>query len=282
MADDVSTTVRSMVERVLEADLKDQIARRSQEVAKAVTEATDAAAGRAGEAWRDSAPTRRDAERAMRKASRDASKWGRRTWQRDLRPALRDLWTRRTAAYGAASAAIPASRELVQDAAVRMGMRRREERHWTAFFFGLLLGAVAGAAIALLTAPKPGRQVRGNLADAARDAAARAREAAGGASEWVPLFERPATNGGAISEGFETSPVQPAETIPAAESIPPAVAIPATEPAQPAENITSGSPVSDEMTREVAENVEQAENVQQAADAGEGTTADAVEGDRPV
>jgi hypothetical protein len=38
--------------------------------------------------------------------------------------------------------------------------------------------------------------MRDELAEKARDAADRAREAAGGASDWVPLFQRPETNGG--------------------------------------------------------------------------------------
>jgi gas vesicle protein len=196
MAEDVSTTVRSIVEKVLEADVKDQIAQRGREVAKAVSEATDAVSQRAGEAWQDSEASRREAARTVRQASQDAAKWTQRTWKRDIRPSLRDLWSRRTIALGAAGAAVPAGRELIEDAAVRMGIRqRREERHWMAFFFGLLVGALAGAAVALLTAPKPGRETRDELADAAREAAGRAREAAGGASDWVPLFQRPEGNG---------------------------------------------------------------------------------------
>ena len=269
MAEDVSTTVRSMVERVLEADVRDQISQRSREVAKAVMDATDTVAARANEAWRDSAPARRDAERAMRQASRDASKWGRRAWQRDLRPRLRDLWSRRAVAYGAATAAIPAGREVVQDTAARMGIRRREDRHWAAFFLGLVLGAAAGIVVAMLTAPKPGRQVRDSLAEAARDAASRAREAAGGASDWVPLFERPSTNGGAISEGFESSPIEPVAATSPENATP-------TEPMTPPEPPSTKPPVADEMTREVAENVEQ------AADTAEAGAAEAVEGDRPV
>lgn len=201
MADEVPTRVRSIVERVLEADVTDQIAKRGQELARAVGQATESVSQRAEEAWKESAPQRREAEKAARRASRDAMRWGRRTWQRELRPSLRDLWGRRGAALAAAGAAMPAGRELVDDAASRLGIRkRREERHWAAFFLGLLIGAAAGALVAVLTTPKPGREMRDELAERARDAAEKAREAAG-ASDWVPLFQRPEANGVAEDGG---------------------------------------------------------------------------------
>jgi len=201
MADEVPTRVRSIVERVLEAEVTDTIAKRGRELAAAVGQATDAVSQRAEEAWRDSAPQRRDAEKAARKASRDAVRWGRRTWEKELRPNLRDLWSKRSAAVAAAGAAIPVGKEIVDDAAVRLGVRkRREQRHWAAFFLGLLIGAAAGALVAMLTTPKPGREMRDELAERARDAADKAREAAG-ATDWVPLFQRPEdTNGGGQSE----------------------------------------------------------------------------------
>jgi gas vesicle protein len=200
MADEVPTRVRSMMEKVLEADVTDQIAKRGQELARAVSQATETVAQRAEDAWNESAPQRRDAEKAARRASRDAARWSRRTWQKELRPGLRDLWSRRSAAMAAAGVAIPAGRELVDDAASRLGIRkRREQRHWSAFFLGLLIGAVAGAVIAVLTTPKPGREMRDELAERAREAADRAREAAG-SGEWVPLFQRPETrNGGEVT-----------------------------------------------------------------------------------
>lgn len=200
MADEVSTRVRSIVEKVLEADVTDQIARRGRELAAVVGQATDTVSQRAEEAWKDSAPQRREAEKAARQASRDALRWGRQTWKKEVRPGLRELWGRRGAAVAAAGAAIPAGRELVEDTATRLGVvKRREQRHWTAFFLGLLIGAAAGAVIAMLTTPKPGREMRDELAVKARDAADRAREAAG--AEWVPLFQRPETNGGtAVTE----------------------------------------------------------------------------------
>lgn len=196
MADEVPTRVRSMMEKVLEADVTDQIAKRGQELARAVSQATETVAQRAEDAWKESAPQRRDAEKVARRASRDAARWSRRTWQKELRPGLRDLWSRRSAAMAAAGVAIPAGRELVDDAASRLGIRkRREQRHWSAFFLGLLIGAVAGAVIAVLTTPKPGREMRDELAERAREAADRAREAAG-SGDWVPLFQRPETRNG--------------------------------------------------------------------------------------
>lgn len=218
MSDEVSTSVRSIVEKVLEADVRDQIGQRSRELAAAVGDATDAVSTRASEAWRDSAPTRRDAEKTVRKASRKAAGWGRRTWQRELRPSLRQLWNRRTVAIGAAGAAIPAGRELVEDAAVRLGIRqRREERHWAAFFMGMLIGLAAGAIIAMLTTPKPGREMRDELAVRARDAAEKAREAAekareaAGNTDWAPLFQREGANGEGTALATDAAPGATAE-----------------------------------------------------------------------
>jgi hypothetical protein len=122
---------------------------------------------------------------------------------------VRDLWKRRSTAIGATAAAIPAGREIVEDAAARLGVRRRSERrHWTAFFVGLLLGAAAGAAIAILTTPKPGREMRDELAG-------KARETAG---EWVPLFQREPTNGDvstpADTVDAQATPIEPIDTTP--------------------------------------------------------------------
>jgi gas vesicle protein len=126
-------------------------------------------------------------------------------------PGFNRLWNKRTVALGAAGAAVPVARELIDDAAVRMGIRaRREQRHWGAFFGGLLVGAAAGLIAAILTAPKAGRQMRDELAGTAKDAAtrarevastsarevaARARDAASSAGEWVPIFQRPEAGG---------------------------------------------------------------------------------------
>jgi len=206
MAEDVSTGLRQVVERVLEADVTDQITRRGRELAASVSEATDAVAERATQAWAESEPQRREAEKSVRRASREAMGWSRATWKKQLRPTLKDLWSRRTAAMSATAAAIPVGREVVEDAAVRLGVRkRREGRHWAAFFLGLLIGAAAGAAVAMLTAPKAGREMRGELADKARDAADKARE---GAGDWVPLFQRETSNG----DVAEATPAESEET----------------------------------------------------------------------
>jgi gas vesicle protein len=211
MAEDVSTGLRQVVERVLEADVADQIARRGKEIATSVSEATDNVSARATKAWIESEPQRREAEKNLRRASQEAMGWSRQTWKKQLRPTLKDLWSRRSMAMGATAAAIPVGREVVEDAAVRLGIRkRRESRHWFAFFLGMLLGMAAGAAVALLTTPKPGREMRDELAVKARDAAERAREAADkareGAGDWVPLFQREAEEGGS-----EAAPAEPAE-----------------------------------------------------------------------
>jgi predicted lipid-binding transport protein (Tim44 family) len=151
-------------------------------------------------------------------------------------PSLNRLWSKRTVALGAAGAAVPVAKELIDDAAVRMGIRtRREPRHWGAFLGGLLLGATAGLIAAILTAPKAGREMRDELAVSAKDAAtrarevastsahevaARARDAAASAGEWVPIFQRPEAQGELngetitepIVESIETPEVTPPTT----------------------------------------------------------------------
>jgi hypothetical protein len=147
-------------------------------------------------------------------------RWGRRTWQKDVSPSVRDLWSRRSAAAATAGAAIPVGRGIIDDAAVRLGVRkRREERHWAAFFLGLLIGAAAGALIAMLTTPKPGRQMRDDLAERARDAAERAREAAG-SGDWVPLFQRPDSNGdaGPVQTEMPSEPISDTAPSPAIDA----------------------------------------------------------------
>lgn len=199
MPDQVTTNARSTVERLLNPGLQDQITRRGRALAEVIGDAAETASERAATSWRDAEPMRRQAARA----GRDAWRWGRRTWRSDMQPSLGRLWSNRTAALGAAGAAVPVARELIDDAAVRMGIRkRREERHWGAFFVGILLGAVAGVVAAMLTAPKAGREMRDELVETAKDAATRAREVAvhardaavaagASAGEWVPIFQRP-------------------------------------------------------------------------------------------
>ena len=102
-ADEISHGVRALVNRVLEADVTDQVARTSRDVASALADATNQAADRAGDAWKESRPVRRDAAKAFQRASRDTAKWWNETWRKELRPGARDLWKRRTVALGAAA-----------------------------------------------------------------------------------------------------------------------------------------------------------------------------------
>jgi hypothetical protein len=160
---------------------------RAQAIAEAIAQAAEEAAERAAEAWRESKPVRREAARTIERQGREFGKWWSRTWRHDIRPGLRRAWTRRTVALGAAGAAVPASRQLIEDAAAELGLRPRHERHWGAFIAGIVIGAATGAIIALLTAPKPGAEVRDEIATKARDVA----ESAG---EWIPV-NAPPTNG---------------------------------------------------------------------------------------
>ena len=61
----------------------------------------------------DIAPKKAAAKRVA-KASGEAAKWSDQTWRKSLRPALKDAWKRRTIALGAAGAAVPAGREIVE------------------------------------------------------------------------------------------------------------------------------------------------------------------------
>lgn len=232
MADQVTTNARSIVERLLDPKVQDNVTKRGRALVAAIGEAAETASDRAATSWRDAEPIRRDAARA----GRDALRWGSRTWRQEMLPGLNRLWNKRTIALGAAGAAVPVARELIDDAAVRMGIRaRRERRHWGSFFTGLLLGAAAGLIAAILTAPKAGRQMRDELAETAKDAAtrareaasigarevaARARDAAASAGDWVPIFQRPEAdgelNGEAIAEPIVEAIETPAITPPAA------------------------------------------------------------------
>jgi len=232
MADQVATNARSMVERLFDPRIQDNVTKRGRALVAAIGEAAEMASGRAATSWRDAEPIRRDAARA----GREALRWSSRTWRQEMLPGLNRLWSKRTVALGAAGAAVPVARELIDDAAVRMGIRtRRERRHWGSFFGGLLVGAAAGLVAAILTAPKAGRQMRDELAGTAKDAAtrarevastgarevaARARDAAATASEWVPIFQRPDAgnelNGETVAEPIveatETPEITPAAT----------------------------------------------------------------------
>jgi len=189
-ADDIAENIRTLVDRMADAKLTQELAKRGHDVA-------DEVGSFANEAWRESRPMRRDARKAILRGVRDVSKWSDRTWKRTVRPALKDLWKQRTVAIGAAGAAIPATQAVIDDTAVRLGIKQ-EKRHWGAFFLGLLLGAAAGAIVALLTAPKRGSEMRDELGTRAEELAARAKD------DWVPIFQRDTNGAGDVLAG-ETS-----------------------------------------------------------------------------
>jgi gas vesicle protein len=214
-ADEIAESIRTLIDRVADAKFTQEMARRGQDAAGVLAERGAEVGDRAAVAWRDAEPMRRDAAKRLSRATDDAARWSDRTWRRAIRPALRDLWSRRTIALGAAGAAVPAGRELVDTAAVRLGLRQQEERHWGAFFLGLLLGAIGGAIAALLLAPKRGDEMRREVSvkadEVRRELATRADEIATKAkdAEWVPIFQRDAdeTNG---------QPIEPAGAVTAA------------------------------------------------------------------
>lgn len=195
-ADDIADSIRALIDRVADAKITQEMARRGQDMAIALGERGTEVGDFAADAWRDSRPARRDAAKRLERATADAARWSDKTWRKSLRPALRDLWSRRGVAIGAAGAAVPASRELVDTAAARLGLRQREERHWGAFFVGLLIGAAAGMIGALLLAPKRGTEMRRELATRADEVrtelSTRADEIVTKAkdADWVPIFQR--------------------------------------------------------------------------------------------
>lgn len=231
VADTIADTIKSMIDRVVDAEMTKEITRRGGDVAAIIAERGAEVGERATEAWRESRPIRREAAKRVSGATGDAAKWSDGLWRGAVAPALSDLWKRRTVAVGAAGAAVPLSRELLESAAVRLGIKERqreeERRRWGAFFLGLTLGAVAGTIVALLTTPKRGSDVRRELgvrADEVRrelgvradEIAARAREA-----DWMPVFQREGESG----NGHTTSPspaLRDAASPPAAAAKPPA------------------------------------------------------------
>jgi len=206
-ADDITDSIRALIERVADTKVTQELAKRGQEVAGLLAERGNDVSDLATEAWRETRPLRRDAAKRMSRASGEAARWSDRTWRTSLRPAIRELWKRRTLAIGAAGAAVPASRELVDTAASRLKLRQREERHWGAFFLGLIIGAVAGAIVALLTTPKRGSEMRHELGAKADEITAKAKDA-----DWVPIFQR---------EGYEPTNGRPGadETVDTADSV---------------------------------------------------------------
>lgn len=190
---------QAFMDRMARKDVPDEVAQRGQALADAIAQAAEEAAQRASMAWRESQPVRREVARTIERQGRQVGKWSRQVWRQDIRPGLRRAWNRRTVALGAAGAAVPAGRQLIEEAASELGLRPRQDRHWGSFFAGILIGALTGALVAILTAPKPGRETRDDLVS-------RAREAAEAAGEWMPV-STPATNGnggtGAVPEASE-------------------------------------------------------------------------------
>lgn len=190
---------QAFMDRMARKDVPEEVAQRGQALADAIAQAAEEAAQRASIAWRESQPVRREVARTIERQGRQVGRWSRQVWRQDIGPGLRRAWNRRTVALGAAGAAVPAGRQLIEEAASELGLRPRQDRHWGSFFAGILIGALTGALVAILTAPKSGRETRDELAT-------RAREAAEAAGEWIPV-STPSTNGnggtGAVPEASE-------------------------------------------------------------------------------
>lgn len=213
VADTIGDSIKSMIDRVVDAELTREIARRGQDVAGIIADRGADVADRASDAWRDTRDVRRDAAKRVSQATGEAAKRSDSVWRDAIAPSFKDLWKRRTVAAGAAGAVVPAGRELLESAAVRLGLKERHEerRRWGVFFLGLVLGAAAGAVAALLTTPKRGSEVRRELGARADELAARAREVAKEA-DWMPVFQREddSGNGHGTSKAVETATVTPA------------------------------------------------------------------------
>jgi len=191
----------AFMDRIARKDVPDEVAQRGQALADAIAQAAEEAGQRASLAWRESRPVRRDVAQAFERQGRQLGKLSRQVWSQDIRPGLKRAWNRRTVALGAAGAAVPAGRQLIEDAAAELGLRPRQDRHWGAFFAGILIGALTGVLVAILTAPKPGRETREELTT-------RAREVAEAAGEWIPV-STPSSNGnGGTSAAAEVSEVE--------------------------------------------------------------------------
>lgn len=189
----ISDELQSFIDRLARKDVPEEVAQRGLALAEAIGQAAEEATERAAGAWREMRPMRREMRRAVARQGRQVGRWSRQVWRNDIRPGLRRAWDRRTVAFGAAGAAVPAGRQLITEAASELGLRPKEERHWGAFFAGILIGGLTGILIALLTAPKPGRETREEIA-------ARAREAADAAGEWMPVGAvTDSGNGGSVS-----------------------------------------------------------------------------------
>jgi YtxH-like protein len=192
---------QAFMERIARKDVPDEVAQRGQALADAIAQAAEEAAQRASAAWRESRPVRKEVARTIERQGRQVGKWSRQVWRQDIRPGLRRVWNRRTVALGAAGAAVPAGRQLIEEAASELGLRPRQDRHWGSFFAGILIGALTGALVAILTAPKSGRETRDELAT-------RAREAAEAAGEWIPVSTPPTNGNGGTGVAPEVSEIE--------------------------------------------------------------------------
>jgi YtxH-like protein len=194
--------LEAFMSRITRKDVPDEVAQRGQALADAIAQVAEEAAQRASNAWRESQPVRKDMARAFERQGREVGKWSRQLWRDEIRPNLKRAWNRRTVALGAAGAAVPAGRQLIEDAVAELGLRPRQDRHWGSFFAGIVIGALVGALVALLTAPKPGRETREELAT-------KAREAAETAGEWIPVSIPSGNgNGGSTAATPEVSEVE--------------------------------------------------------------------------
>jgi YtxH-like protein len=194
--------LEAFMDRMARKDVPDEVAQRGQALADAIAQVAEEAAQRASSAWRESRPVRRDMARAFERQGREVGKWSRQMWRDEIRPNLKRAWNNRTIALGAAGAAVPAGRQLIEDAVADLGRRPRQDRHWGSFFAGILIGALVGALAAILTAPKPGRETREELAT-------KAREAADVAGEWIPVSIPSSNgNGGSTPAAAEVSEVE--------------------------------------------------------------------------
>src|SRR5439155_6735388 len=94
-ADELTTAIRSHVDKSLESQTREQIAARGREVAAAIAGTAGTAAGRASDiandVWRDSASQRREAAQTAKRMRREAAqtaermrrdgiRWGRGSW----------------------------------------------------------------------------------------------------------------------------------------------------------------------------------------------------------
>lgn len=179
----------------------DEVVQRGQAIAEAIGQAAEEAAQRAAAAWEESRPVRREVAKTIERQGRDISKWSMQVWRKDIRPGLRQMWNRRTVALGAAGAAVPAGRQLFEEAASELGWKARQDRHWGSFFAGIVIGAISGVLIAVLTAPKPGQETRDEIAT-------RAREAAETAGEWIPVSLSASNGNGGTTADVEVSELE--------------------------------------------------------------------------